>query len=142
MPTEYVPADIRRLVEARAQGCCEYCRIPARFVPDSFTIDHIWPVVAGGETHADNLAWACAGCNGRKHVTTEAIDPQTDQPVRLFNPRQQIWSEHFVWGNDKTLVIGLTPTGRATVGALNLNRLTLVNLRHLLTQAGLHPPPA
>jgi len=141
MPTEYVPADIRRLVVERARGGCEYCRIPARFVPDSFTFDHLQPLMAGGETHPSNLAWACAGYNGYKHTTTKAVDLQTGQSVALFNPRQQIWIEHFAWSSDKTLVVGLTPTGRATMGALNLNRLTLINLRHLLADAGFHPPP-
>lgn len=37
-------------------------------------------------------------------------------------------------------IIGRTPTGRATVTALRLNRKELVNLRELLLAVGLHPP--
>jgi hypothetical protein len=38
------------------------------------------------------------------------------------------------------LIVGLTPTGRATIEALKLNREPLVNLRRLLYAAGEHPP--
>lgn len=39
-----------------------------------------------------------------------------------------------------TLVIGRTPTGRATVEKLQLNREGVVNLRRLLVTMGQHPP--
>ncbi|MEH1865930.1 MAG: hypothetical protein V7K69_13125 [Nostoc sp.] len=61
--------------------------------------------------------------------------------MALFHPRQQLWLEHFSWNDDSTQVIGKTPCGRATVSALQLNRVGVVNLRRLLTSAGLHPPP-
>jgi hypothetical protein len=41
---------------------------------------------------------------------------------------------------DDTLIIGLTPTGRATVEKLQLNRLGVVNLRRVLSLMDLHPP--
>ena len=37
-------------------------------------------------------------------------------------------------------MIGLTPTGRATVETLRLNREGVVNLRRILFLVGLHPP--
>ena len=37
----------------------------------------------------------------------------------LFHPRQQSWTVHFRWNGP--LLIGLTPTGRATVALLNIN---------------------
>jgi hypothetical protein len=49
--------------------------------------------------------------------------------------------DHFAWSDDLTLIIGLTPTGRATVVRLQLNRSGVVSLRSLLHSAGLHPPP-
>ena len=39
------------------------------------------------------------------------------------------------------MVVGMTPSGRATVMALQLNRPGLVNLRRILAAAGEHPPP-
>ena len=41
---------------------------------------------------------------------------------------------------DYTIIIGLTPTGRATVEALQMNRRGLVNLRQALFALGKHPP--
>jgi hypothetical protein len=142
MPPESdrVPASLKRKVAQRAQQLCEYCRCPETFSPDSFTIDHIQPRQLGGATTPENLAWACFGCNGRKFTKTVSTDPLTGEVVPLFNPREQIWDEHFVWSEDTTRLIGQTSCGRATVEALTLNRAGVINLRRLLASAGLHPP--
>jgi len=38
-------------------------------------------------------------------------------------------------------LLGLTPTGRATIAALRLNREGVINLRRALKLEGKHPPP-
>jgi hypothetical protein len=58
----------------------------------------------------------------------------------LFHPREQRWEAHFAWNHDFTLILGVTPTGRATIAALQLNRPGLVNLRRVLYMVGEHPP--
>jgi hypothetical protein len=58
----------------------------------------------------------------------------------LFNPRTDSWSAHFDWNDDDLQIIGTTPTGRATVQRLKLNRKSNINLCELLKMAGLHPP--
>ncbi|MGC9525206.1 MAG: HNH endonuclease [Limnospira sp.] len=138
--SERVPATLRQEVARRAKNQCEYCRCPDAFSPDSFTVDHIRPRKLGGATIAENLAWACCGCNARKYTRTVYPDPQTGEEVALFNPRRQSWTEHFHWSEDLTQAIGHTPCGRATIAALALNRPGVVNLRRLLILAGLHPP--
>jgi 5-methylcytosine-specific restriction endonuclease McrA len=140
MPKSYVPAKLRRLVIARARGRCEYCHSPVSHAVSSFAIEHIIPREKGGRTTADNLALSCQGCNNHKHIKTEAIDPLTKQLAPLFHPRQQAWREHFAWNEDCSLAVGQTPTGRATIAALRLNRPGVVNLRQLLYAAGQHPP--
>jgi HNH endonuclease len=135
-----IPESIRRIIAARAYGYCEYCRCSEQFATESFTVEHIKPRQVGGETVLENLAWSCFGCNGHKHVKTQGTDPETEEKIALYNPRQQIWSQHFEWNDDFTQVIGKTPCGRATVEALRLNRLGIVNLRRLLRSAKLHPP--
>jgi hypothetical protein len=130
----------RRAVEARAGGLCEYCRCIRRYIPQPFQVEHIIPVPRGGRTILINLAWACAGCNLYKHNKVSGIDPLTGKRARLFNPRRQRWSDHFVWGEDTTLMIGLTATGRATIKALRLNREELINFRQAFHILGLHPP--
>jgi hypothetical protein len=140
MPSDRVSETLKRVIAARARGYCEYCRCPENFATERFTVEHIVPRQAGGGTVLENLAWSCFGCNGHKHAKTQSIDPDTDKQVLLYHPRQQIWTEHFAWSDDFTLIIGKTPHGRATVVALHLNRTGVVNLRRLLVGAGLHPP--
>ena len=60
--------------------------------------------------------------------------------VPLFDPRRQIWSEHFEWSNNATLIAGVTPSGRATVVVLYLNRPALVLARREWVDVGWHPP--
>lgn len=103
-------------------------------------IDHIIPEVAGGPTIWENLCVACHSCNEFKGAQVESKDPLTGRRVRLFHPRQQLWSEHFCWSEDSANVIGLTPVGRATVVALNLNHPIIVEARHRWARVGWHPP--
>jgi hypothetical protein len=43
MPDQRVGAALRRVVQARARDLCEYCRCPAQFATQSFTVEHIVP---------------------------------------------------------------------------------------------------
>lgn len=127
-------------VAQRAGFCCEYCLSQADFSPDSFSVEHIIPISKGGADDKDNLAYSCQGCNNRKYTHTEALDPVTNTVVPLFHPRQSQWQDHFQWSADQTLVIGITPIGRATISQLQLNRKGVVNLRRVLKLIGEHPP--
>lgn len=140
MSDKTIAAELRRMVGDRAGHCCEYCRSQARYSHDPFTVDHIKPRNVGGQTTADNLALSCCGCNQHKATRVSAHDPVTDSLEPLFHPRTNTWYEHFAWSNDFTLMLGLTPTGRATIGALHLNRRGLVNIRRVLRAIGEHPP--
>ena len=134
-----IPANLKKEVENRAQGYCEYCKSQSSFSPDPFSIEHILPRSKKGRSISTNLAFACQGCNNAKYNHVEAIDPLTGKLAPLFHPRQQNWSDHFAWNENFTLVLGLTATGRATVERLRLNRLGVVNLRKVLYPIGKHP---
>jgi len=140
MSEKHLLAELRRFVTNRARDCCEYCRTQAGYSSDSLTVDHITPRSLGGPTRLENLALSCHGCNQHKSKRTAAPDPVTGSRVPLFHPREQSWDEHFAWNEDFTLILGLTPTGRATIAALRLNRSGLVNLRRALRALGEHPP--
>ncbi len=133
-------AALRRFVIARALGCCEYCLSQMRYSSHSFALEHIIPRKRGGKTVESNLALSCQGCNDHKHIKIKARDPLTGKLAPLFHPRRQLWSEHFTWSADYQEIIGLTPTGRATVVALKLNREEVVNLRRVLIAFDEHPP--
>lgn len=76
----------RRFVSDRARGCCEYYLSQAKYAPDPFSIEHVFPRSKGGTDDLDNLAWACMGCNGMKYNETHAIDPVSMEEVALFHP--------------------------------------------------------
>ncbi len=135
-----VSAEVRRLVAERARRCCEYCQSQLRFSADSFSVEHVVPRSRGGSDDASNLALACQRCNNGKYAASEAVDPLTGRMAPLFHPRRDDWSNHFAWSHDMLLIHGLTPSGRATVEKLQLNRAGLVNLRRVLHAAGEHPP--
>jgi hypothetical protein len=134
-----IPAQLRRQVIQRAQDRCEYCGLAQASQEATFHIDHIIPVNAGGETTLNNLALACVSCSLRKGARLTARDPKTGKEVRLFNPRRDSWRLHFRW--DGVRAIGLSPTGRATVAALNLNRAVAQAIRHEEILRERHPPP-
>lgn len=103
-------------------------------------MDHVFPESLGGITVRENLWLACSLCNDCKANRIAAPDPDTGGIVRLFNPRRQVWTDHFRWTANGERIIGLTPTGRATVAALRLNRAELVVARRNWVIAGWHPP--
>jgi hypothetical protein len=130
---------LRQQIIERARGRCEYCQTQQVIVV-SMEIDHIVPESVGGETILDNLCLACMGCNGFKLDFQIGIDPQTEQVMPLFNPRTQIWHDHFQWSEEGVHIVGLTPTGRATIVRLQMNREPVLRSRRLWVEAGWHPP--
>ncbi len=113
---------LKNQVKERANNVCEYCRSQAGFSSQPFAIEHITPFIIGGKTIFSNLAFACQSCNGHKFTHTTGRDSITRSEVALFNPRKQKWSNHFIWNDDFTLIIGKTSCGRAAVELLQLNR--------------------
>src|SRR5262249_28473480 len=113
-------AATRRLVRERAQHRCEYCRLPQAAQPYiTFHIEHILPRKHGGTDDPSTLALACQRCNVCKGTDLSGIDPYSGNVERLFNPRTQDWSDHFELRG--ALILGRTPTGRATVAVLGMN---------------------
>jgi hypothetical protein len=131
---------VRAIVRERSGHRCEYCQSQERFSNSPFVVEHIIPRALGGATLLDNLAYACAGCNGHKAVKSTAPDPLSGESVTLFHPRRQHWHTHFRWDENATNIEGITASGRATVAALQLNRPSLVNMRRVLRASGDHPP--
>jgi len=135
-----VPETLRRQVFERAGHRCEYCLTSRRVIGMPLVIDHIRPRALDGEDRLDNLCAACYRCNEYKGAKTHELDPVTGVVVPLFDPRTQIWREHFAWANGGTHIIGLTPAGRATVIALRLNNEYVVEARVLWVARQWHPP--
>lgn len=134
-----VSEQLRQLVVARAGNCCEYCGLPAVGQVARFPIDHIIARDKGGRTELGNLALACPSCNGFKWAYIDGLDPVTGDLVPLFNPRSQIWHDHFQWSMQNFWVLeGKTATARATIARLQMNNDEMIVARQLL--AALHIP--
>jgi hypothetical protein len=133
---------MRERVARTAGYCCGYCRTPERIAGFRLSIEHIIPEAKGGKTIEANLWLACHACNEFKGARVRAVDPVAGRRVRLWHPRRQRWHDHFCWSEDGTEILGLTPCGRATVAALQLNRPELVAARSLWVQVGWWPPRA
>jgi 5-methylcytosine-specific restriction endonuclease McrA len=100
----------------------------------TFHIEHIRARQHGGNDDLSNLALACPDCNAYKGPNLTSIDPETRQVVALFNPRQDIWSDHF--SLEGPTILARTPTGRATVRLLSMNEPSRVEMRWRLQEAG------
>ncbi|MDY7014387.1 MAG: HNH endonuclease signature motif containing protein [Cyanobacteriota bacterium] len=141
MSRPYIPVEVARRVREAAQNRCGYCLSPQRLVMARLEIEHIIPLAKGGNSNESNLWLACPICNSYKADKTEAIDPQTREVVPLYNPRSQVWAEHFRWFEGGLKIEGLTAVGRATVAALRLNEdLDVLTVRSYWILAGWHPP--
>ena len=140
-----VSQQTRRLVRERANRYCEYCYADERWQFIRFTIDHVQPQSAGGSDEVDNLALACRNCNERRGNRTAGLDPGSDEMVALFNPRDQVWSDHFSWDETQVRLVGQTPTGRAAIVVLDLNDDRHdgdgIRIRQRDLSDGYHPPP-
>jgi hypothetical protein len=139
MPSASISPSLRQLVRLRAQGFCEYCHYPDSACYASFNCDHCIPQRLDGPSSAANLAWACPVCNAAKSDKVSAMDPQSRTVVDLFNPRLEKWENHFRWSPDGLEIEGLTPTGRATIAFLQMNRPKAREIRRLLLQLHRHP---
>lgn len=131
---------LREKIPQQAGNRCGYCLAHQEYVLNVLEIDHILPVAAGGDDSEENLWLACRACNNAKDVKIAAIDPLTKESLPLFNPRKQNWREHFRWNASGLEIVGITPTGRATVLALDLNNVISLMVRQNWIKAGWHPP--
>lgn len=135
----------RQLVRERAKFLCEYCHSPEWSSADLFTLEHLVPQSLGGSDEIDNLALACRRCNERRYNFTTGIDFKTGLETQLFQPRQQVWAEHFIWTADGVKIISITSVGRATCNRLDLNDEFhndgfIQRARRFWLQGGWHPP--
>ena len=135
--TTHISSAMRQKVYDRANGKCEYCLLPQSVTAHPHEPDHIVPVQHGGETIVENLALACMRCNRHKGPNIGSYDPVDGQLVAFFNPRTQIWREHFTLEGGQ--IIPLTAEGRVTVKILQLNDARRVMERETLIEIGLYP---
>lgn len=124
-------AATKRLVRQRANDRCEYCGLHQDYSPlASLQIEHIHPQKHGGDDHIENLALACIDCNLAKSSNIAGRAPATMALTPLFNPRVDLWDEHFEWSHID--IRGTSAIGRTTVNVLNMNSDYQLELRAVI----------
>lgn len=130
-------AATKHLVYTRANGCCEYCQTCDANTGQTLHIEHIDP---DGGDGLENLCLSCANCNLHKAKATQFPDPLTKVLVSLYNPRLQVWSEHFAWDKSGVYVEGISEIDRATIDRLKMNDAKIIFARGRWLSGGYHPP--
>ena len=121
MSVTYVPQALRRAVRERAGNCCEYCGIREEDTEFGCEVDHIISEKHMGRTEADNLALSCFFCNRNKGSDIGSVRSSEDATIiRFFNPRTDIWSEHFAFDAQRHIVPA-TDIGHVTARILGFN---------------------
>jgi hypothetical protein len=132
-----ISPQLRRETRARAGGRCEYCLMAEALLVWGCEVDHIISRKHGGTSEPSNLALSCARCNRAKGTDIGSVHPESEELVRLFNPRRDRWDEHF--RIDGPRIVGLTLIGQVTVSLLQFNQDERLLERDLLQRAGKYP---
>lgn len=136
--TGYISEKLRQQVAQRARHSCEYCLMPERFLATFFHIDHVRSLKHGGSSESSNLAYACPHCNQHKGSDVGTFsDDEGETLTRFFNPRRDLWDDHF--GVSFGEIIPKTLIGTATVTILNVNQSERLILRRELMLIGQYP---
>jgi HNH endonuclease len=126
-------------VAGRAGHRCEICRAPEAIFNLPFEVEHIVPTSQHGSDDESNRALACRGCNLFKSNLLSGPDDDVGEIVRLFHPRVDRWEDHFRVEHASGTIVGLTPSGRATITVLKMNRPHQVEARRQWMLLGLFP---
>lgn len=136
--TSYVSAELRRLVEARANQVCEICLVHENDTYLGCQVDHVIAEKHGGQTVADNLGFACTFCNRAKGTDIGSL-AASGEFTRFFNPRTDKWTLHFALHG--VLIVPQTAIGEATTRILGFNDPDRVLEREAMQQIGRYPTP-
>lgn len=134
--SNHVSREVRDLVAERAGEICEYCLIAQEDAYFRHQIEHVISIKHGGSSDPNNLAFACIFCNRNKgsDIATMSV---TGELVRFFNPRTDIWSEHFVLKGAN--FVPLSDVGEATIRILRMNDDERISERLVMIKTGRYP---
>ena len=84
----------------------------------------------GGSSDLDNLALACTECNFHKGTDLSTMLLPDKELIRLFNPREDVWEEHFYI--EECIFYPISKIGEATIKVLKMNDIDLIIFRKML----------
>jgi len=132
--------ELRRSVAERGDYLCEYCLMAEADRFSRYHVDHIISLKHGGSTIPDNLAYTCIYCNLQKGTDLGSIIWRTGELVRFFNPRGDVWGDHFRL--DEAMIQPLTDIGEVTTRILQFNSEDRILERQNLIGVGRYPSTA
>lgn len=127
--SRYVSHELRKFVAERAGFLCEYCLVSEEDTFVGCQVDHIISLKHGGKTTKENLAFACAVCNRNKGSDIGSITA-AGVFTRFYNPRTDIWSEHFEIKDEK--IEPISEIGEVTANVLEFNHIERYLERRIL----------
>lgn len=136
-PDNYISEKLRKIIAKRANNQCEYCLLHDTDAYMAFEIDHIISKKHKGKTSESNLAYSCLNCNRNKGSDISSLTSLSRILTPLFNPRTDIWHEHFYIENG--YIFSFTEIGEVTIAILKLNAEDLVAERLVLQEIGRYP---
>jgi hypothetical protein len=116
-------------VSVRAGNICEYCHAPEAVFNFPFEVEHIFPLALGGETIEENLALSCRSCNIYKSDKISTTDKKTKKEIRFYNPRLDVWEEHFIFQKETGEISAITEIGESTIRGLKINSKIQIEAR-------------
>ncbi len=135
--SRYISESLREFVKNRAGGICEYCLINIEDTYFGGEIDHIISLKHKGKTESENLAYSCQPCNRNKGSDLGSIAEKTGTLIRFFNPRIDLWSDHFILKQAK--ISPLTEIGEVTEQIFEFNETERIHERKGLIEIGHYP---
>ena len=132
----YISAAYRRIVAHRSFFRCEYCKIPDLGFGIPFQVDHIRALKHSGTTVLSNLAYCCPDCNRYKGTDLGSYLEDESVLIRFFNPRIDLWEEHFSILNGT--ILPNTPQGQVTANIFQFNLAERILLRQELILSDLY----
>lgn len=135
MSRPHIPDSLRERVRQRAGYVCEYCLLHEDDTIHRFQVDHVISEKHQGPTEVHNLAYCCPFCNRAKG--SDIAGRENEHLVRLYNPRIDTWSDHFVL--DAEHIRARTEVGAVTLRLLGINSPHRKSLRQALIAAGIFP---
>ncbi|WP_266367405.1 HNH endonuclease [Tellurirhabdus rosea] len=116
---DYISPVLRQRVAERAFFQCVYCLFPEENTFFRHQVDHIISLKHGGTSEFANLAYSCWLCNSFKGSDIASIDWSNGQLFRFYNPRVDVWSEHFKL--NQLVIDPLSSIGAVTAAIFRFN---------------------
>lgn len=116
----------------------DFASIAAFAVEDTYfggEIDHVISLKHRGRTEFENLALACQPCNRNKGSDLGSLVETTKVLTRFFNPRTDVWSEHFR-ADSNGEIEALTEIGEVTIFIFGFNVPEQISERKGLIELG------